>query len=113
MKLNQFTVSVVVESAHLKQTNQGINILELVAGTPDGKHVMGFTAFKEKAVHLHTAMKPGQTWLVTGSLSGRRYQTKAGGTGLANGALINEAVMLQDAVPLQPGPSFGEEDIPF
>ena len=113
MKLNQFTVSVCVEQVDLKQSKQGMAILELAGSTPDGKHTMAFTAFKEKASMFADKMKPGQIWLITGQLSGRRYQDKSGGSRVANGAMIGEAVMLQDVLANNISSNFGDEDIPF
>lgn len=114
MKLNQFVTAVIVDSAQTKQTQSGMAILELVGTSQDGKQTIGFSAFKDKAVSLGSLMRPGQTWLITGSLSGRRYQDKSGGFRVANGCMINEAVMLSDAVPKNTmQASFMEEDLPF
>jgi len=114
MKLNQFTVAVSLDSAQTKQTNNGMAILEAVGVTQDGKQTIAFTAFKDKATALGSVMRPGQTWLLTGAISGRRYQDKSGGTRVANGCMISEAVMLSDAVQSNVmQASFNEEDIPF
>lgn len=114
MKLNQFNVAVTIEAAQLKQTQSGMAILELIGSTTDGKQTIAFTAFKDKATSLSGAMKAGQLWFITGALSGRRYQDKSGGSRVANGCMISEAVMLSDVVQRDAMQvSFTEEDIPF
>lgn len=119
MKLNQFNCIVKIATPPtLKQTNNGMNILEFVGQTQDGKQFIQFTAFKETAESLKPKLHLDSVWACFGTLSGRGYQDKSGTTRYANGCIVSAAIKVEDAPHLAADvavsePSFSDEDMPF
>lgn len=115
MKLNQFSFVGRVKSTSINQSKSGMTICEIMAETLDGKYTMAFTAFKDKAQALADSMKHNETWLFSGSLSGRTYTDKNGGVRVANGLTVNDASKLTSQLTqaASTAPTFDNEDVPF